>query len=69
MVFTKDRKTRSLFDQWSYLGPKRRRLMNKSWGGPLCATVTLWEMSCIFIAWINLSHSIPPIDRNRPANL
>lgn len=33
MVFTKDHKTRSLFDQWSYLGPKRRKLMDRSWAG------------------------------------
>jgi hypothetical protein len=33
MVFTRDHKTRSLFDQWSYLGPKRMRLMERSWAG------------------------------------
>jgi len=33
MIFTRDHKTRSLFDQWGYLGPKRRRLMDTSWAG------------------------------------
>jgi len=33
MFHTKDRKTRQLFDQWSHLGPKRRKLMNESWAG------------------------------------
>jgi len=33
MFFTKDRKTRQLFDQWRYLGPKRRKLLDNSWAG------------------------------------
>ena len=33
MFFTKDRKTRQLFDQWRYLGPKRRKLLDDSWAG------------------------------------
>jgi len=33
MVFTKDRQTRQLFDQWRYLGPKRRKLLDNSWAG------------------------------------
>jgi hypothetical protein len=33
MVFTKDRNTRQLFDQWRYLGPKRRKLLDNSWAG------------------------------------
>jgi hypothetical protein len=33
MIFTRDRTTRSLFDQWSYLAPKRRKLMERSWAG------------------------------------
>jgi hypothetical protein len=30
---TKDRKTGQLFDQWRYLGPKRRKLLDESWAG------------------------------------
>jgi hypothetical protein len=33
MFHIKDRKTGQLFDQWSHLGPKRRKLMNESWAG------------------------------------
>jgi hypothetical protein len=33
MFHIKDRKTRQLFDQWDYLGPKRRKLINESWAG------------------------------------
>ena len=33
MFYTKDRKTGQLFDQWCYLGPKRRKLMDESWAG------------------------------------
>lgn len=33
MVFTKDRQTRQLFDQWRHLGPKRRKLLDNSWAG------------------------------------
>lgn len=33
MFYTKDRKTSQLFDQWYYLGPKRRKLMDESWAG------------------------------------
>jgi hypothetical protein len=33
MFYTKDRKTGQLFDQWRYLGPKRRKLMDESWAG------------------------------------
>ncbi len=29
----KDRKTGQLFDQWRYLGPKRRKLLDESWAG------------------------------------
>lgn len=31
MYHIKDRKTGQLFDQWRYLGPKRRKLMDESW--------------------------------------
>lgn len=33
MFHIKDRKTGQLFDQWRYLGPKRRKLMDESWAG------------------------------------
>jgi hypothetical protein len=33
MIYTKDRKTASLFDPWEHLGPKRRKLMEESWAG------------------------------------
>jgi len=33
MVYIKDRKTGQLFDQWRYLGPKRRKLLDDSWAG------------------------------------
>ena len=33
MIYTKDHKTVSLFDPWEHLGPKRRKLMEESWGG------------------------------------
>ena len=33
MFHVKDRKTGQLFDQWRYLGPKRRKLLNESWAG------------------------------------
>ena len=33
MFNVKDRKTGQLFDQWRYLGPKRRKLLNESWAG------------------------------------
>jgi hypothetical protein len=33
MFHIKDRKTGQLFDQWSHLGPKRRKLLNESWAG------------------------------------
>jgi len=33
MFHIKDRKTGQLFDQWSYLGLKRRKLLNESWAG------------------------------------
>jgi len=33
MFYTKDRKTGQLFDQWRYLGPKRRKLLDESWAG------------------------------------
>jgi len=31
MFFTKDHKTENMFDPWSYLGPKRKKLLEKSW--------------------------------------
>ncbi len=31
MFYTKDRQTGQLFDQWRYLGPKRRKLLDESW--------------------------------------
>jgi hypothetical protein len=33
MFHIKDRQTGQLFDQWRYLGPKRRKLLNESWAG------------------------------------
>jgi hypothetical protein len=33
MFHIKDRKAGQLFDQWRYLGPKRRKLLNESWAG------------------------------------
>ena len=33
MFYIKDRKTGQLFDQWRYLGPKRRKLLDESWAG------------------------------------
>ena len=33
MIHTRDHQTDYLFDPWSYLGPKRRRLMEESWAG------------------------------------
>ena len=33
MFHIKDRKTGQLFDQWRYLGPKRRKLLGESWAG------------------------------------
>ena len=33
MYHIKDRKTGQLFDQWRYLGPKRRKLLDESWAG------------------------------------
>lgn len=33
MFFTKDHKTGYIFDPWSYLGPKRRKLLEESWAG------------------------------------
>jgi hypothetical protein len=33
MIHTRDHQTSYLFDPWSYLGPKRRRLMEESWAG------------------------------------
>jgi hypothetical protein len=33
VYYTKDRKTGQLFDQWRYLGPKRRKLLDESWAG------------------------------------
>src|SRR4030066_432272 len=33
MFYSKNRKTGQLFDQWHYLGPKRRKLMDESWAG------------------------------------
>jgi len=39
MVYIKDRKTGQLFDQWRYLGPKRRKLLNESWAGLFRETI------------------------------
>jgi hypothetical protein len=33
MIFAKDHKTRYIFDPWSFLGPKRKRLLKESWAG------------------------------------
>ena len=33
MFHARDCKTGSLFDKWAYLGPKRRKLLEKSWAG------------------------------------
>jgi len=33
MIYTRDHKTGSLFDQWKFLGPKRRKLLDQSWAG------------------------------------
>lgn len=33
MITIKDPKTRTLFDCWSYLGPKRRKMLDESWSG------------------------------------
>jgi len=33
MIHTHDHKTAYLFDPWSYLGPKRRKLLDESWAG------------------------------------
>ena len=33
MIYTRDHKTGSLFDQWKFLGPKRRKLLEASWAG------------------------------------
>lgn len=33
MIHTKDHKTLPMFDPWEFLGPKRRKLMDKSWAG------------------------------------
>ncbi|MBM4314488.1 MAG: transposase, partial [Deltaproteobacteria bacterium] len=33
MIHARDHQTEYLFDPWSYLGPKRRRLMEASWAG------------------------------------
>ena len=33
MFHTKDHKQKNLIDPWSYLGPKRRKLVNESWSG------------------------------------
>lgn len=33
MIHTNDHKTIYLFDPWSYLGPKRRKLLEESWAG------------------------------------
>jgi len=33
MIHTKDHKTLPIFDPWEFLGPKRRKLMDKSWAG------------------------------------
>ena len=33
MFHIKDRKTDQLFDQWRYLWPKRRKLLDESWAG------------------------------------
>ncbi len=33
MITIKDPKARTLFDCWSYLGPKRRKLLDDSWSG------------------------------------
>jgi len=33
MITAKDHHTMRLFDPWDYLGPKRRRLLDKSWSG------------------------------------
>jgi hypothetical protein len=33
MFHIKDRQTGQLFDQWRYLGPKRRKLLKESWAG------------------------------------
>jgi hypothetical protein len=33
MYYTKDHKTGYIIDPWSYLGPKRRKLLEESWAG------------------------------------
>lgn len=33
MLRIRDRETLELFDRWAYLGPKRRRLLERSWAG------------------------------------
>ena len=33
MLNVKDHKTERFFDPWRYLGPKRRKLLDKSWAG------------------------------------
>ena len=33
MFHVRDRRTGSLFDPWGYLGPKRRKLLDRSWAG------------------------------------
>jgi hypothetical protein len=33
MIYTRDHETGSLFDQWKFLGPKRRKLLEESWAG------------------------------------
>jgi hypothetical protein len=39
MIYSKDRKTGQLFDQWRYLGPKRRKLLDESWAGLFRETI------------------------------
>ena len=39
MFHIKDRKTGQLFDQWRYLGPKRRKLLDESWAGLFRQTI------------------------------
>ncbi len=43
MIHVKDHHTERLFDPWDHIGPKRRKLLDKSWSG-VFRTYLLWKL-------------------------
>ena len=50
MITVKDHHTRRLFDPWDYVGPKRRKLLDRSWSG-VFRRYLLEELPVHTVAW------------------